>query len=853
MRGKNKNTREIDSSKVPAGTAPHMDGCVVGDYLIERCIGSGSMSHVYLATHRQLGRRCVLKLAKESDKVRTAIYTEVEGRTLSQFDHPGIVKVLDAFVHNERKYLVMEYADGGDLAGYIKKAGGRLEEGDTRAIMAQLLRGLAHAHELGVIHRYIKPGNVLLKGDSRWMLSDFDTSINGYVPTAPVPVDSEATLLLDEAPAAKVAGCFDYMSPEERRGLPADARSDIYALGTMCYRMLCGELPGVMSQVPSAARPGLSKAWDAWIARCLETDPAKRFQSASEALYALTRPNSANNKQRWSLWQIIAAVITVLVMAWIFAPDGESGAKAPAQDTSTVSVEALPDPTEIPDDKHSQPRPPEKQLFVAPTPPAIKPNLVSASLADRLPRSAAMIEGRTGGLVLKSIPDGAKVLIDNTLGARSPVLLGELEPGKHQVIVNADGYREARVSFNVEAGRYTELADVVLERLTGALRIESEPDGLEWEFTTCPPELPRDLRQGRSPALLDGLPTGRYMVEFRQAGWPPLRENVDIPESGATIVGRMSGGSLLVVSRPEGALVLDRTGKELGRTPLHLPSLPAGECELRLRLNGYREARVSGVVVKGKELRLASDLQTSSGPREGENWVLTRLNMDMVWVKPGSFVMGSGAEISERLERETPAHKVILDHGYWMGSREVTLGQWEAIMGTTPNFFGQNDKALPVESVTWDEAMEFCRILSGLEQTNGQLPVGYEYSLPSEAQWEYACRLGWTGQELSEHAWHDANSGGRTHRSGSLSADSIGQYDMLGNVLEWCYDAYAPYTAEAKSNPVREVGTAPLCVLRGGAWNNSPTGCRPAYRYYASAATRSEKVGFRLALVPQRK
>ncbi|MBO7525142.1 MAG: SUMF1/EgtB/PvdO family nonheme iron enzyme, partial [Verrucomicrobia bacterium] len=131
--------------------------------------------------------------------------------------------------------------------------------------------------------------------------------------------------------------------------------------------------------------------------------------------------------------------------------------------------------------------------------------------------------------------------------------------------------------------------------------------------------------------------------------------------------------------------------------------------------------------------------------KAGENYTFPlseKVNLDMVWVEPGTFTMGSPEDELGRTSNEIQ-HKVTLTHGFWLGKYEVAQSQYEAVMGTNPSRFkGRTD--LPVGCVSWNNAMEFCEKLTAAEKEAGRLPEGYEYTLPTEAQWEYACRAGTT-------------------------------------------------------------------------------------------------------------
>jgi formylglycine-generating enzyme required for sulfatase activity len=227
------------------------------------------------------------------------------------------------------------------------------------------------------------------------------------------------------------------------------------------------------------------------------------------------------------------------------------------------------------------------------------------------------------------------------------------------------------------------------------------------------------------------------------------------------------------------------------------------------------------------------------------------LGMTFVWVPPGSFLMGSPPEEARRHPDETP-HAVTLTHGLFLGVHPVTQGQWRALLGASPSWFAGDDR--PVERVSWDDCREFCARLSRRD--------GRTYRLPSEAEWEYACRAGTAGpfhfgaQLTPEQANHDARDGsgkgsyrGQTTPVGAFAASSWGLCDLHGNVYEWCADWYGAYAEEQVSDPAGPpAGEAR--VLRGGSWFSPAWYCRSAYRYWADPATRSAHVGVRVCFTP---
>jgi formylglycine-generating enzyme required for sulfatase activity len=239
------------------------------------------------------------------------------------------------------------------------------------------------------------------------------------------------------------------------------------------------------------------------------------------------------------------------------------------------------------------------------------------------------------------------------------------------------------------------------------------------------------------------------------------------------------------------------------------------------------------------------------------------LNLDMLWCKPGTFMMGSPVGEKKRLADETQ-HEVTLTQGFWLGKHEVTQAQWEKVMthgGANLSRF--RGATLPVEFVSWGSAMKFCQKLTQIEKTAGRLPEGWIYTLPTEAQWEYACRAGTTtaysfGDEITPKQANFSRKIGKTTEVGTYPANAWGFHDMHGNVWEWCRDWYGDYPGGKVSDPVGPsvgqhfVGFGPKRVLRGG-WLHMKVAdrvMRSAYRfrYPPGMLNYHIYIGFRLSL-----
>ena len=339
-----------------------------------------------------------------------------------------------------------------------------------------------------------------------------------------------------------------------------------------------------------------------------------------------------------------------------------------------------------------------------------------------------------------------------------------------------------------------------------------------------------------------------------------------------------------VSSDPEGALV--SIGKVSGHTPEWFSFLEEGSYSLKIVKPGFHTIDET-IVVRGfspqkKEFQLKRKILSrppvikepnkpiihtpdsthkpkdpaipskdkGKAPASGKNFTFGAVPIRMIWVKPGAFTMGSHVDEPSRASDETQ-HSVRISQGFWLGESEVTQAQWNHFMGSDPS---ENIRAgFPVESVSWTNATKFCLTITEAEEAMGRLPVGMSYQLPTEAQWEYACRAGTVttysfGRKLNEF---NANvSGESTQRINSYKPNAWGFYDMHGNVSEWCADRYGKYPVEASDDPLGSVSSfnSAFRVHRGGSWRFTPVQSRSARRQRNGSSYSAVGLGFRLSL-----
>ena len=252
-----------------------------------------------------------------------------------------------------------------------------------------------------------------------------------------------------------------------------------------------------------------------------------------------------------------------------------------------------------------------------------------------------------------------------------------------------------------------------------------------------------------------------------------------------------------------------------------------------------------------KYLALKNKIEKLNYPGYRKVLKLNGIEYAFRWCPPGSFLMGSPSSEFLRDSDETQ-HSVTLTRGFWMLETQVTQAMWKSVMGTsiqtqakkgtyTTLLYGE-DPLHPMYYVSWDDCQEFCRQLSS--------KLNEEVSLPTEAQWEYACRAGTTGAyagNLAEMGWYSSNSASAAHPVGRKQHNAWGLYDMHGNVWEWCQDCYGSYSTSPMSDPTGP-NSGSFRVARGGGWSYDAQYCCSASRLGSTPDYRGIDLGFRPVL-----
>ncbi len=290
------------------------------------------------------------------------------------------------------------------------------------------------------------------------------------------------------------------------------------------------------------------------------------------------------------------------------------------------------------------------------------------------------------------------------------------------------------------------------------------------------------------------------------------------------------------------------------------PEVESASTSLSIRVSSKEQLETNAPGISNRNEPVTASISTSNSPSSMSTNHSGTFPLELVWIPPGTFIMGSPEDERDRRSNEGPQTRITISRGFWMAKYETTLVQYRFITGKAQIArlpFANREDNWPVTEITWEQANEFCALLTEDEGASNRMPDGYVYRLPTEAEWEYACRAG-TKQRFSfgddpdyshleAYAWYRANSSATPHPVGTRLPNPWGLHDMHGNAREWCLD-HQRYPGGDTTDPLGSVSDQ-WHASKGGAWNDNGGSCRSAFRH-ASLTGPLTDVGFRVALAP---
>jgi len=510
-----------------------------------------------------------------------------------------------------------------------------------------------------------------------------------------------------------------------------------------------------------------------------------------------------------------------------------------------------------------------------------KPNY--ATMARSITLSADPVEetfnlgGLPGTLRIRSNPRGANVVVDGKELGKTNLTVENLPVNeKFMVTVKLDGYRQRTKAVTLKPGTRTPLDFGNLEQQRGNV----EPV-LTVDNQTISPEIAKSLEiqlnDQKWPGdthIIEDLVAGTYQVRIDHPDYQPLNQEIDVPDNTTLklILNLIPKPALLII-RPkptdiQPTLKVNNHPRPLGDGN-RFAIKPGVRYQLSLEAKDHYPVSKTIQLKPNETFTWDAELKPIPGPELNRDYTVPYTMVELAWIEPGRFEMGSPKDQPSRLPTDGPQTTVTLTQGYWIGKFEIIQEQYKQITGKNPAYFNDSLRK-PVENVSWDQAVEFCSIIQAREAAAGRVPPGYAYRLPTEAEWEYAGRAGTTTpfywgntadksqgnfkgaypRDFTSTVITSAEHYG-TVEAGSFQPNAFGLYDIHGNVSEWCMDYYNARLPGGSKIDWVQTQESSRRVFRGGGWENFAIAARIGARGQgARESSRGQSLGFRIVLGP---
>ena len=947
---------------------------VLGRYELLEKLGSGAMGMVFKCRDQVSQVEFALKmvppeLARDAD---TMDDVRENFKLVQMLSHPNIACV--RFLERDEYgayFLVMEYAVGESLSQWLKSKWkeGRPDLVEIAGIVAQIASALDYAHSQGILHRDVKPANVMIGETGQVKVLDFGlaSKVRTSLSVMAINIDS-------------VGGTPGYLAPEQFRGRYPTPAADQYALGVLTYQMLAGHLPfvsddcevlraAVMNEKPEPVN-GIPPTTNECLLKVLSKDPKSRYASCSEFAGALGKalkapvaaeneanvpagaPRSAhvsepsheagiqpfvsspaqggqpggnrNAKHGKTAVFVLAGLIVLLGCLgygiYQFREQERSGEQVslserktprdkadrewaapieegsfddapPVQKQEPEQIAVLPAqvkgpaqtqmqepeqttvlPVQVKELAQTQEQEPEQTAAFpvqAKEPAPVQPSAYSVSLPEGVKMELVRVEAGTfemskadGENASGETPHRATLTRDFYIGRT------EVTQMQWEVVMENNPSNYKGDELPVETVTWND-AMAFCDKLNA---MGKAPTG--WKFT-----LPTETQW--EYAARGGNKSKGYKYSGSNncdnVAWRQILSN-STTHSVGTKTGNelglydMSGNVYEWCLDDWSSDSIDLTAEFMrendnGRASRAVRGGSVGNKETKNCRSSYRGRTVPTTKNKVLGFRVAlvkADGYGTANKTDGESNVSQNqvssqktvslpegVKMELVRVEAGTFEMSKAD--GENASGETP-HRATLTRDFYIGRTEVTQMQWEVVMENNPSNYKGDE--LPVETVTWNDAMAFCDKLNAM----GKAPTGWKFTLPTETQWEYAARGGnkskgykYSGSNNCDNvAWRQSLSNSTTHSVGTKTGNELGLYDMSGNVCEWCLDDWSGDSIDLTAEFMRENdnGRASRAVRGGGVGNKETKYCRSSYRGHVVPTTKNKVLGFRVALIP---
>jgi len=800
-------------------------GETLGEFKIIRLLGVGGMGRVYLAEQAGLEREVAVKILPERmmEDPSTIDRFEREAKLAAKLTHSNIGHVYMIGSEDDVHYVAMELISGGDVAGMMRERK-RIPVDEAAEILRQALLGVACAHGSGIVHRDIKPQNLMMSADGTVKVTDFGLAR---------AVEAHSSLTA----SGTVLGTPLYMSPEQAHSQKVDGRTDIYALGATFYHMICGRPPfegdtpisvmfkhvGEPLTSPKEIDRGIPEELCAIVEKMMAKKPDDRYQTCEEVLQDLMPFCQAHP----------VPFLKPMKM------DEETSSEALPR---FEEEEETPGRAPLPDER------PDKTLAVSEG---------EGETEDRFPS----IEVKEGSEALPRFEEQ-----DKTPG-RAPLPEGEETPG-----------RAPLPEEGIDRAAETQAAPPDYSEVVKA-EPEDKPKKKAKKKKKKKPKEPEPVPEPAPEE--DALREAQTQISKsheRRLGSPGRRRRTAVQEAQARKRLALFGGAVAAAALVIGLVywIANRPPSERPKptprtTPTTITQTAVSPVVAERRAPTiYTQWPFDAVEARRRQEETARDLGL---PVEKTIKLPGDVEVPLVLIPAGEFEMGISEDEVEALTSnftdnkwflpnvtsQAPRHKVRITKPFYLGRYEVTQSQWRAIVAENPSKFRdrKDSDTRPAESVSWDDIHK-----KFLPKMQPHAEEGWRFRLPTEAEWEYACRAGTatkfyfgdSSAPLTDHGWFKSNSGEETHQVGTRKSNAWGLYDMHGNVWERCQDYFGPdyYKTSPADDPVNTKEDN-FRIIRSGAWMNHSGFLPSAYRSRCEPRDRSDFFGLRLVLEIPRK
>ena len=737
-----------------------------------------------------------------------------EAKTIFRLNHPNIVRILDVFEENDTAYYVMEYIEGESLSDMVTRRGA-IPFAEAIGYVKAAAEALMYIHSKKINHLDIKPGNLMKRNeDGEILLIDFG-------------VAKQYDLDTSQGTTTTPVGISCGYSPTEqyrKNGVQTfSPQSDVYSLAATLFKLLTGNTPPEAMEIQDEGLP-VAELQAKHIPSAVISAIAMAMKGRHERTQSveLFIANLQKTEDTFNVVENQQKTENIQKKEEARLPSGEDEiealkeAEAQAMAEARAKVAAARKAREEAERKAREEaeRKAEKERKAREEAERKIREAREKAEAERKSREEAEIARKAREEAERKAREEAeqKAREEAARIAHEVAIRKAREEAEAKVLAQAkamiEAERKAREAAEAKAAEAARKAEAEREAREQAERIAREKAEAERvareEAARIAREKAETERKVKAEAERRALEDAKRKVqEARMEAERKAKEEAERTQSVAEFISNLNGDTTVMPSC----------------------STEAGSKRQKSERKAVKNFHIGGV------------------------------SFDMIWVEGGTFCMGATLEQGDdAYGDEEPVHSVTLS-GYYIGKTEVTQALWESVMCSNPSTIQDND--LPVENVSWDDCQEFIRKLNSL--------TGQNFRLPTEAEWEFACRGGNNsrgykysgGNDIDNVAWNTDNSGRKTwlrgisgrrvHHVATKLPNELGIYDMSGNVFEWCSDWYGDYSIHAQTNP-KGSDDGVYRVLRGGSWGINARSCRSSYRSGGSPSFRSSYLGLRLAL-----